>query len=528
MWWSFLAACSPTGNGPSDDSPTDGEPPTVTDTDPPPVADTTDTGTVLTTGCGVHPDQSVISVDASQPWQENEAQIVVDLKIPATVAVACTLVSDPTEVHLVESADVSAAHTLRVPGLLAGELYTCAAAPLCPEMARAPTVVSLATEPAPIFFPSVTTTTYGDPVTGYALVNHTIDCDWAAQRLLVTDREGRVRWYHLTPPNVGPSVEFRYHGDDRFVWGGGWGPNPLGRPRELDVYDHEIYDSAAAMPDVDVSAFHHDGKQLPDGRYLTLEQVPVDLIAGGGSFDGFRVRRIDPVTNTVDFTYDSQRAYDEGHLPGGYGDVWHANWMDIVDDGVREVLYVSLCNLGWTVAIDVATGDWLWTFGAGGDFSLVNTLGQPISDFEFPQCEHGIEKTPTGLLMYDNGAFGRGFSRASEYSLDEVGMVATLEWVWSEPEWFETTLGDVDQLANGHVWIGAGHAECFSSNPGDHSTILEIDPVAHEKVWELQYDNVRAMAYRADHAEGCALFSNTSQCPALADRLAALAPIFDR
>ena len=101
-------------------------------------------------------------------------------------------------------------------------------------------------------------------------------------------------------------------------------------------------------------------------------------------------------------------------------------------------------------------------------------------------------------------------------------------WTWTEPDWWETTLGDVDLMANGHVWIGAGHAECFSSNPGDRSTVLEIDPLTGAKVWELRYDNVRAMAYRSDHADGCALFDNTSQCPARAERLAELGPIFER
>jgi hypothetical protein len=314
-------------------------------------------------------------------------------------------------------------------------------------------------------------------------------------------------------------VDFQYHGDELFSWGGGWGPNSLGRPRLMDLYDGEVYDSDDAIPDVGSSAFHHDGKMLPDGRLLTLEQTWVD--DGGFGFDGFSVRRVDPVTDTVDFTYDSQRGFDEGHLPGGFGDVWHANWVDIVD----EVLYVSLCNLGWVLAIDVATGDWLWTFGADQDFTLYDVGGAELDGWEFPQCEHGLEMTEDHhLLVYDNG-WSRGYSRATEYELDPVALTATLLWTWSEPDWYESTLGSVDFLPTGNVLIGMGHAECFSSNPGDRSTVVEIDPVAQDKLWELSYLDEGTMMYRADWADACELFANAKYCDATADRLAELAPI---
>jgi hypothetical protein len=201
--------------------------------------------------------------------------------------------------------------------------------------------------------------------------------------------------------------------------------------------------------------------------------------------------------------------------------------MDIVDDGTGEILYVSLCNLGWTIAIDVATGDFLWVFGAGGDFSLTDAAGLPLSDGEYPQCQHGLESSGSKLLVYDNG-WGRGYSRVTEYALDTVAMQASLLWTWTEPDWYESTLGDADWLPNGNVWIGAGHADCFSTNPGDRTTVLEIDPLTGDKVWELQYAAVQAMAYRSDWADGCALFAITRECPELAARLLELEPIFTR
>ncbi len=538
MWVLAWAACTTstdvTEDGGEPALPDDSDTPTVPlptgdtgappDTDPP--ADTADTGTQAPDPCAIDPAMAITAVGSSQPWKENEAEITVTLSTDGTAAVVCTAVFDPTEIHLVESTVLGTDHVIRLPGLVGGQTYDCEAAPTCPEMAASPTAFSFTSVDEPGILPYINTTTYIGAPTGYALLNHSDDCTWDDQRLVVADRNGMIRWYHVTPPFVGPSIEFRYHGDDLFVWGGGWGPNALGRPRRIDLYDGQIYDSADAIADVNDSAFHHDGKQLPDGRMLTLEQVPVDV--GQGTFDGFRVRRIDPVTNTVDFDYHSQRGYDEGFLPAGFGDAWHANWSDIVDDGNGEKLYVSLCYLGWTVAIDVATGDFLWAFGSGGDFSLVDAAGAPLSSSEFPQCQHGIESSGSNLLIYDNGNWGRYYSRIAEYALDTVAMEATMLWTWSEPDWWESTLGDADWMDNGHVWIGAGHSDCFSSNPGDRTTVLEIDPLTGDKVWELQYAAAQAMAYRADYADGCALFANTRECPDLAARLLELQPIFTR
>ena len=70
--------------------------------------------------------------------------------------------------------------------------------------------------------------------------------------------------------------------------------------------------------------------------------------------------------------------------------------------------------------------------------------------------------------------------------------------------------------------MAAGHSECFSSNPGDRTTLYEVDPVAGEKVWELQFEELHETAYRADFADPCELFGNAKYCPAIGDRLRAL------
>ncbi|MBA2321662.1 MAG: aryl-sulfate sulfotransferase [Deltaproteobacteria bacterium] len=533
-WWIVaLVACQDGKDGDLPDDPTSlpttdpGPDPDPDDTD----SDTTDPGdtdepyVTPPDPCEPLAGLTVTGVDVSQPWHENEARVEVTLSGAASLAVRCTLAGDATEVHLEESATAALAHTVDFAGLLGESTYDCVAAPVCPSTADAPFAFAIDTGAVNSALPAVTTEATGDEGDEYILVNNAVDCDpWPTNTLMVFDREGRPRWWSDTPASVGPSLEFRYHGDDVFVWGGGWEPAALGRPRRLDVFDGEIYDAGDALPDLADGLFHHDGKQLADGRLLTLEDIDIEKDTGG-TFRGFQVRRIDPVTDTVDFTYHAQRAYDDGDLPGGFADAWHANWMDIAEVDGDEVLAVSLCDLQQVSFIDVATGSWRGTLGAGGDFAVVDTLGAPLGPIGDPQCQHGLEWDGTRLLAYDNGN-QRGYSRITEYELDFTTMTAVLAWTWTEDDWWETTLGDVDRLPSGNILIAMAHAECFSSNPGDTPTIAEVDPVSGDRVWQMQWDDRNTTFYRADFADTCTLFANGKYCSGVGDRLLALSPVF--
>lgn len=467
---------------------------------------------------------AVTGVAVEHPWGPNEARVAVKLSRAASVAVVCTAPGDPDERHLFESDAVAVAHEVRLSGLLADTEYTCRAAPVCPTSSARPATFPVQTGSLPDLVPDTIVTGTGEDVGGYLLANASDDCDREWQRFVVFDRQGRARWVYTPPTWVGPSVSLRYDGDGRFVWGGGWEPGPEGRPRVVDLYDGEVYDLAAALPDAETSAFHHDGKRLADGRFATLEETEVE--GRRGSFQGFRVRLVDAEAGRVDTTYSGQRALDEGHLPSGTGDAWHANWVDTADRGDRRELLVSLCAISRTIAVDADTGEWLWGFGLGGDFTIVDSRGRRLDDDHYPQCQHGLERVDDRLLVYDNG-WSRAYSRAVEYRLDPDRHLAVELWEWTEPGWFETTLGDVDYLPDDHVLVAAGHAECFSSSPGDHTTISEIVPATGEKVWELRYADVELMAYRAEWVAGCALFDNVAACPALERRWRDLAPLFE-
>lgn len=452
---------------------------------------------------------SITDVTWTQPWHENELLIEATTSAPAALAAICTLDDDPDERHLARDSTSSTGHALRLGGLLADSDYTCELFPTCPRSLDAPTVLEVHTGPALDGLPGAEVESSGQTGGEYILTNWIDAYDYSTGLLLVYDRQGRVRWWYQTPDDVGPSLAFHHLGGARFGWGGGWPPIPAGRPREVDVFDGEVWDSGSLMADADIARFHHDGKRLDDGRWATLEQLKVT--GSDGEFYGFQVRILNPETGATDLSYSAQRALDEGHLTGGSGDEWHTNWMDTVDLADHRELIISLRNSSQIISVDADTGDWRWSFGAGGDFTLLDATGAPLGDEGYPSWQHAPEFDGRTLLVYDNG-WGAGRSRVVSYTLDTDAMTATLDWSWTEDGWYEGYLGSVETLPDGHVLVCEGHGEPYSTSPGDHSTFVEVDPGTGDKLWQMMWTDVNDQAYRASWADPCDLFANAALC----------------
>jgi hypothetical protein len=486
----------------------------------PEVEPSEETGLDTSGACSPTDDAAVTTFTAVQGRMVNQVEVQVETAGDVPVAVRCTLDADPTEVHLLEDAG-GTTHTFRFGGLLPSASYTCEAAATCPRSPTLPAPVRVATGAAPggLAALDVEESPLLEVTGDYTLFNLDLQggCGGGGWLQLV-DRQGRPRFWHpLEGVNVG--VEARYDGRGALVFGGGLAPG--GRPKVLDLWDGVVYDSGASLRDADEVWFHHDGKQLADGRILTLELETTR--AADFDFEGFRVRLHDPRTQGVVWSYSSQQAVDRGELPvRSGGDEWHANWVDVVVEDGRDVLYVSLCYYGWVLKIDPVAGVVEWVLGAGGDFALVDHGGRPLGDDEFSQCQHGLEVAGDRVLFYDNGWY-RGRSRASEYEVDPESRIARLVWTW-EDDWFESTLGDADWLPGGRVLVTKAHPSCWSY--GAPSEIVELDPLTGIAASRLSFADPDAAIYRAERIDGCALFADTSTCPALAERLAELAPAF--
>ncbi|MEQ1569208.1 MAG: aryl-sulfate sulfotransferase, partial [Myxococcota bacterium] len=452
----------------------------------------------------------------------------VELDAEAAIAARCTRADDPSEI-LVYTAPAAARHELALHGLAASTRYTCELVATCPA-SSAPVSFEFTTLAGPPGLPEVQVSTpsaVGTTGPPYLLVGHDRHCVGDTPRMLVYDLDGERRWYYDDLPDIDIAFETQYLGGGEFSFGGGFYDGAP--PQQLDL-DHELTYQVGS-PNAQSHLFHHDGKRLPDGRWLVMMIEGVS--AGPQSWDGFSVGLVDPATDTDTYFYDSQSAVDAGDLPPGYGDPWHANWADYQVDPVNgDRLYVSLCSLGEIIAIDAASAQVAWRFGAGGDFDLTYPNGAaPPADVAWPQCQHGLEFVPFAgggggnLLVYDNGAHGRGYSRLVEYELDETTMQATLLWTYTEPRWMEPSWGDIDALPGGHVSATMGHA-CWSPYESDVSSVVEVEPSTGEVAWRLDFADPTDAIYRSERVDACDVFPIVDRCPVAAANLEVLLPLF--
>jgi len=512
-WIGLLAACSPSAPDPvTPEPPTPSTPSPTTPAKPPPLDCP---GEVAPPGVAAQPHPAVANLQIA----------TLSLDEPATTAVRCTAEVDPADELLWESTRPRSAHTLRLGGLVAERRYRCVAAATCPP--SAPVAFDLTTGELPARIPATEVVTHDvlapDPTVPHFIVNHTRHCEGdLTHRLLVYDLGGDLRWYYNKLPGGTPiAINANYLGGGRFLWGGGW--TPKGATEVLDL-DHTVLQKAA-FPGSGRLVFHHEGRQMPDGTLLTLTQSRNDV--GGPDWEGFTVRLVDPATDSVTWDWDSQQGVDAGLLPTGEGDVYHANAAEVFDTSDGPALVVSLCFLPLVIAVDVATEEIRWRFGPGGDFELRDVDGNPLPDTQYPDCQHGVELLDGHrLLVYDNGRYFRDHSRASEYALDPVRGIATLTWTWTEPDWHEGAVGDVDALpGSDRVLITQAHPDCWSAVPGDVSASVEVERESGEVVWRHRFLDPQDATYRSDRFDACDAFPQLRYCPEVAARAADLSEL---
>jgi hypothetical protein len=488
---------------------------------------TTPSVTTPTTGnpldCDPSPTLSITSFTSESGFRATDQAFTIELSEVANVAMACTSATDSQEVHVVEGADTDA-YTFRIQGLADSMTFECVAAATCPTALTPPSVLSFTTSALPSRLPAVTVETHPthEVTPGYLLTQWKDNACWDDAEVVLLDTEGRMRWHQVYEHDggAGIDVETLIEGDMLVVGG-------AGIPEGVHFYD--LWDGRFHVADFPGSSYlHHDGRLLPDGRVIGLDEVNND--GGWASWLGFRIRTMDPYTGVVDWLYDSQEAVDQGMLPEGsfwWEDTYHANWMDWQEGPDGPVVYVSLCFAWMIVAIDPETHEMLWRIGDGYDFDLVDASGAALPDSEFPQCQHGIEidSMAQTILVYDN-AQARSESRASAYHFDTDTMTLTQLWNWYDPErWKESTLGDIDWMEDGRVLITQAHPECWSDSPGDHSSIVEVDPVTGDEWWRMTFNQTQDAIYRSERYDGCSLFDNAKFCPGLAARYEVLRPL---
>jgi len=436
------------------------------------------------------------------------ARIELTPGVPGPTAVSCSAGGD--EQLLWEFA--ATGDDAELIGLLEDTVYDC-------------TLVDLTTDDRAHFTvdtpdgiaPTTTVTTHSSLTTAgppFLMVNTNDQCGWdITPTLRIYDIDGRARWSHRMPTEVNLAIEARYHGDGQVVWGGGYHPDHALQYLHLD---HSIAETLGQELAPDATMFHHDGKLLDDGTELILAETP--NTDGAATWLGWRAIGIG---GSWTGQLDSQTLFDAGLLPAGIDgdDAYHANWIDLVDD----VLYVSQCFTDEILALDPTTGDQHWRIGPGpGSLQLVDSSGSPLPADALPMCQHGLEVRGDQVLIYDNGRYpDRDFSRAMGLRVDPGAGTATLEWSYSEPDWFENAMGDIDDLGDGRVLVHMAHVECWGLF-SDQTTTIELDTATQEVVWRMVFDSPDVASYRAERVDTCDAMPHVRYCDGVADRLDAL------
>jgi len=429
--------------------------------------------------------------------------LAVTLDDPAEVALSCMRDDDDREVHELTSSGISGQHELALYGLRADTTYTCAVSTSDGEASFA-----LETAPLPDWAPDWT---LSGETEGYTLFNHLLaGLDATDQKLLLVDPAGDVRWYYVLPEQVAGDVDSRYLGDGTFLYGGGYGA----RPRRIDLTGETVW--RGKSPHLG-RTHHHHGEALDDGRVMSLVSIDNTAPEEAEAWTGFAVEVIDPETDTLDWSWNSQALVDAGqlHVPGSDRDPYHANTAWWTEDDEGDALYVSLRDVDAWVRLDRSDGTLSWWLGAGGDFELLDRDGEPADDADWFYFQHAPELTGDTLVVYDNG-FGRpggGYSRVVMYRVDVPGRTVQVLWDWTEDHWKEPVWGDADLLESGRVLVARGHCwGCNGADEANRSALIELDPRTSEVTWRLDFTGESDGLYRAQRIDGCELFDNARWC----------------
>jgi hypothetical protein len=491
----FLLACGPEeapegADGPPATVPTETDTPTPAPT-PTPTASPGELSVAVVRNAYPH----VVRIEASPA--------------PAgAVVVVCDAGGDEVLVHDLPTA----VPHMELVGLLADTAYACTLIDSTTDERAVFEVVTIADDA-----PATTVTTHDTLLPDhrpYLLVNTNEQCGSdIVPSLRIYDLDGRARWTEHQPFDVNLAVEARYHGDGLVVWGGGYATS---HALEYVRLDHIVERTVGHELAPDATMFHHDSKLLDDGTELVLAEVP--NTDGATTWLGWRAIATGPVfTGQV----DSQQLFDAGARPAGLpgDDTYHANWIDLVDG----VLYVSQCFTDEILAVDPTDASLLWRIGPGPDsLQLVDPDGTPLPPDAWPTCQHGLEVDGDQLLIYDNGRYpDRQFSRAMGLTVHPEAGTATVDWVYTEPDWFETAMGDIDDLGDGRVLVHMAHVECWGLFP-DQTTVIELDVASGEVVWRLVFDDPMVASYRAERIDACDAMPHMRYCDGVEERLVEL------
>lgn len=226
----------------------------------------------------------------------------------------------------------------------------------------------------------------------------------------------------------------------------------------------------------------HELQILANGNALLMayDPQPVDMsqIVPGGrpnaTVIGLIIQEIDQQNNVLFQwrSWDHMRITDatQEDLTDSIIDYVHGNAIELDND---NNILISSRHIDEITKINRSTGAIIWRLGGKNNMF---TIYDPT---RFSH-QHDIRRINNGnITFFDNGSFRfPEYSRAVEYTLDEVNHTATLVWQYQrDPQVVSSWGGNVQRLSNGNTFIAWG---------GAANTVTEVKPDG-TKVFEASY-----------------------------------------
>jgi arylsulfate sulfotransferase len=342
-------------------------------------------------------------------------------------------------------------------------------------------------------------------------------------RALAIDAQGNVIWYYdFGPAGAQDSphpIKLLPNGHILLnVFGG----NDVQGFREIDLAGNLIRSLSPQLLNQELSdagfslvtqGMHHDFALLPNGHTIALvyeERTFTDLpgYPGDLTVTGDALVDLDPDWKPV-WTWSTFDHLDVNRHPMSFPDWTHSN--AILYSPSDGNLILSSRHQYWVMKIDyrdgAGSGDILWRFGPGGDFTLTDG---GLSDWNYAQHYPDLISSDSAgifpLAMFDNGnnrpvdaagdpcggaSTSACYSRPVIFQLNEYDRTANILWQNPLPL-FSYCCGSIDLLPDGNLEYDIA----ISSTSPQSARIQEVtytDPP--QVLWQVDIPN--QLAYRA-------------------------------
>jgi hypothetical protein len=298
------------------------------------------------------------------------------------------------------------------------------------------------------------------------------------QGLMLVDRLGRLVWFKPASPGQKPfDLKLQtYQGKPVLTWWEGVLVADFGSGKaqiadatfntiktvsganglQMDLHEFTITSSGAGLATAydetttDLTAV----KGAKQGRIINCHAQVLDLATGKATFDWNALEHVAVEESYKPVPASGKNLYDYVHV----------NSLQMLSDGS---LLVSARNT-WTVyRINGKTGAIIWRMGGKkSDFKI-----EPTASWAWQH--HVTMVSDTEMTLFDNSTTKQAPSRGLLLSVDQSAMTVSLKQAFKAPTGFYAgTLGSVQVMPNGNVFVGWGTQPYFTEFASDGTQLL--------------------------------------------------------